>query len=189
MIITLKGKLVMKNDGWAVVEVGGIGYQVFLSSGTLAELPGGSRLPDGQGEVELWTHEYIREDARDLYGFQNQAERRLFLQLVDVSGVGPKMALNILSLGKVEEIEQKIDEGDVTWISRVPGVGKKTAQKIILELKGKLAEVTAADPASEEVVSALMNLGYARDQARDAASSGEGTVEERLKTALRALAK
>ncbi|MEA3226813.1 MAG: Holliday junction branch migration protein RuvA [Planctomycetota bacterium] len=184
MIITLKGKLTLKSDGWAVIETVGVGYQVFLSSGTLAELP------DWQGEVELWTHEHIRDDARDLYGFQTQQERHLFLRLLDVSGVGPKMALNILSLGKAEEIERKIDEGDVTWISCVPGVGKKTAQKIILELKGCLAGVTAGDSASEEVVSALMNLGYPRDQARAAASGiSEGSVEGRLKTALKALAK
>ncbi len=183
MIVTLKGKLALKSSGWAVVETGGVGYQVYLSSGTLAELPGG-------GDVELWTHEYIREDARDLYGFKNQAERQLFLQLLDVSGVGPKMALNILSLGKVEDIERKIDEADATWISRVPGVGKKTAQKIILELKGKLTEITGGDPISDEVISALMNLGYSREQARQAASGvEEGTVENRLKTALKALAK
>ncbi|MFH1047979.1 MAG: Holliday junction branch migration protein RuvA [Patescibacteria group bacterium] len=183
MIITLKGKLTYKSGGWVIVEVGGVGYQVFLSSGTLAELPGGS-------EVELWTHEHIREDARDLFGFRTQVERALFLQLLDVSGVGPKMALNILSLGKVEEIERKIDEGDVIWISRVPGVGKKTAQKIILELKGKLAEVGIVDSASDDVVSALVNLGYSREHARHAVSGvEEGTVEDRLKSALKSLAK
>lgn len=183
MIITLRGKLILKSDSWAVVETGGVGYQVYLSSSTLAELPGGE-------DVELWTHEYIREDARDLYGFANQKERRLFLELLDVSGVGPKMALNILSLGRAEDIQHKIEEGDATWVSRVPGVGKKTAQKIILELKGKLSEVDQRDLVSEEVISALMNLGYNRNTAQEAISGiEEGTVEERLKTALKAMAK
>lgn len=182
MIITLRGNVTHKDDGWAVVESGGVGYQVYLPTGVLSGLP-------GSGQVELWTHEHVREDARDLYGFTNQRERRLFLQLLDVSGVGPKMALNFLSLGHCEEIEQKIDEGDATWLSRVPGVGKKTAQKIILELKGKLAEVGVRDTADEEVVVALVGLGYSREQARDAVSGTEAAepVEQRLKSALKSL--
>jgi Holliday junction DNA helicase RuvA len=111
MIITLKGTVTHKGTGFAVVEAGGIGYQVHLSSGTLSELP-------GSGEVSLWTHEYIREDARDLYGFRTEHERKLFLQLLDVSGVGPKMALNILSLGMPEDIEKRIEQGDAGWINR-----------------------------------------------------------------------
>ncbi|MFC1638721.1 Holliday junction branch migration protein RuvA [Patescibacteria group bacterium] len=182
MIITLRGKLTHKDDGWAVIEAGGVGYQVHLSAGALADLP-------GSGEIALWTHEYIRDDARDLYGFRADRERRLFLQLLDVSGVGPKMALNILSLGPTEDIEGKIEEGDATWLSRVPGVGKKTAQKIILELKGRLAEVETRDPADEEVVVALVGLGYSRDQARQAVSGTdvEEPVEKRLKSALKSL--
>ena len=144
----------------------------------------------GGGQVELWTHEYLRDDARELYGFRNEREHKLFLRLIDVSGVGPKMAMNILSLGKSEEIERKVEEGDALWISRVPGVGKKTAQKIILELRGRLTDIEAGDVASEEVISALVNLGYSRDQARNAVVHiDDGPVEERLKTALKTLAK
>jgi len=183
MIIKLTGRLTHKGTNYAVVETAGVGYQVYLSSGTLADLPGG-------GEVELWTHEHVREELRDLYGFRSERERGLFLELLDVSGVGPKMAQNIMSLGKVEEIERRIDAGDVAWMSRVPGVGKKTAQKIILELKGKLTDIDSFDPLSSEVVSALMNLGYSREQANQAAiRSDEGPVEERLKSALKALAR
>jgi Holliday junction DNA helicase RuvA len=184
MIISLKGVLVHKSSNWAVVEtLVGIGYQVFLASNTLAELEGGS-------QVTLWTHEYLRENARELYGFRYEREHRLFLRLIDISGVGPKMAMNILSLGKCEEIEQKIDESDALWLSRVPGVGKKTAQKIILELRGKLTEMGAGDLSSNEVMSALINLGYSREQAREAAlHSGDGSVEKKLKNALKALAK
>lgn len=183
MIIKLKGTLSQKSNGWAIIENAGLGYQVHLSSELLAELQGGCA-------VDLWIYEHVREDIHDLYGFQNERERKLFLQVLDVSGVGPKMALNILSLGKLEVIERKIDEGDVEWISRVPGVGKKTAQKIILELRGKLSDIGDGDSTSEEVVSALMNLGYSREQARHASSGIEGqSVEEKLKSALKSLAK
>ncbi|MFH2063137.1 MAG: Holliday junction branch migration protein RuvA [bacterium] len=183
MIISLKGVLTHKGNGYAVVETAGVGYQVFLSSDALAELPGGA-------EVALWTHEHVREELRDLYGFRSQRERGLFLKLLDVSGVGPKMALNIMSLGRVEETERHIEESDVDWISRVPGVGKKTAQKIILELKGRLVQPGPADSSGGEIVSALVNLGYSREQASQAAAqSGDGPVEERLKTALKALAR
>lgn len=184
MIITLKGNVTRKESGFAIVETGGVGYQVHLSSGTLSELP-------GSGEVSLWTHEYIREDARELYGFRSEGERRLFLQLLDVSGVGPKMALNILSLGLPEEIEKRIEQGDVGWISQVSGVGKKTAQKIILELRGKLAEVIEDTPADKDVLAALVSLGYSREQARDAVTETDSAepVEKRLKSALKTLAK
>jgi Holliday junction DNA helicase RuvA len=184
MIITIKGTVTHKGAGFAIIEAGGIGYQVNLSSGTLSDLP-------GSGEVSLWTHEYIREDARDLYGFRTEQERRLFLQLLDVSGVGPKMALNILSLGVPEEIEKRIDQGDAGWISQVSGVGKKTAQKIILELKGRLAEVVGDTPADKDVLAALVGLGYSREQARDAVTETDSAepVEKRLKSALKTLSR
>jgi Holliday junction DNA helicase RuvA len=184
MIITLKGAVTHKSAGFAIVETGGVGYQVYMSSGTLSELP-------GSGEVFLWTHEHIREDMRDLYGFRTEAERTLFLQLIDVSGVGPKMALNILCLGPVGDIEQKIEAGDAGWIAQVSGVGKKTAQKIILELKGKLAEVAEESTVDKDVLAALVGLGYSREQAKDAVGATETTdnVEKRLKDALKTLAK
>ena len=141
-------------------------------------------------DVRLWTHEHIREDARDLYGFLAAAEHRMFLRLVAISGVGPKMAMNILSLGPVKDIETMIERADVDWLTRVPGVGKKTAQKIVLELKGKLA--FGEDGGDEEVVIALVNLGYSRDKAREALAdvgAPDKPVEDRLRAALRALGK
>lgn len=184
MIITIRGQVTHKGTGFAIVEAGGIGYQVHLSTGTLADMP-------GSGDVSLWTHEYIREDARELYGFRTEGERRLFLQLLDVSGVGPKMALNILSLGSPEEIEKRIDQGDAGWISQVSGVGKKTAQKIILELKGKLADIAEDSPDDKDVLAALVSLGYTREQARTAVTDTDSAepVEKRLKDALKTLAK
>jgi Holliday junction DNA helicase RuvA len=137
--------------------------------------------------VRLWMHEHIREDARDLYGFMEKSEHRLFLKLIGISGVGPKMALHILSLGKVNSIEKMIEAADVDALCGVPGVGRKTAQKIVLELKGKLAlEEGGAD--GDELVSALVSLGYSREAARDAAGrTADGPVEQRLKSAIKEL--
>src|SRR3989344_5657195 len=183
MIITLSGVVREKMDNSAVVEVGGIGYQVYLNAPSLAKL-------DVDREVRLWTHEYLREDARELWGFLNRSEHKLFRKLLAISGVGPRTASNILSLGAARDIEAAIERSDAAWFCRVPGIGKKTAQKIILELRGKL--VTDADEAGEEVVTALVNLGYNRESARDAMVKivdTETTVEGRLRAALKQLGK
>ncbi len=183
MIITIAGKVTHKGADFVVVETGGVGYQVFMNGAALSRLKAGAA-------ASMWVHEHLREDARDLYGFSGQAELALFQQIVGISGVGPKMALHILDLGSVREIEKLIDRGDVDMLSRVPRVGKKTAQKIVLELKGKLVEPGAAGGESDEVVAALVNLGYSRDQAREAlrrVGDDPKTVETRLKEALREL--
>ncbi|KPJ85453.1 hypothetical protein AMJ57_03110 [Parcubacteria bacterium SG8_24] len=184
MIITLQGTVIAKGGTHLVVEVAGIGYQVFVNPAFLA------RLETGQ-EIRLWTHEYLREDARELYGFDSAAEHGLFRRLLDVSGVGPKMAVHILSLGPVGEIEKRIEQGDADWISTVPGVGKKTAQKIILELKGKLVGVDDVKGPDVEVLEALRGMGYSSEQARRALSAAPkgDKVEERLRAALRELAR
>lgn len=180
MIITLTGNVSFKAEDFAVVETGGIGYQVRFNKHALMTLQIGQA-------IRIWTHEHIREDARELFGFMHEGEHRVFLKLVAISGVGPKMAQNILSLGSVREIENIIEQADVERISSIPGVGKKTAQKIVLELKGKLALEASGD---DELIQALMGLGYSKDQARAAAAGAEqeGAVEERLRSALKAIA-
>jgi holliday junction DNA helicase RuvA len=183
MIITLSGKVTHKGEDAAVIEAAGVGYQVYLNAAALEHLSVG-------GTAKFWTHEYLREDARELYGFLTQAELALFAKLLAVSGVGPKMALHILDLGSVGQIEKLIDKGDVDMLSRVPRVGKKTAQKIVLELKGKLVEPGQGVEAGDEVLAALVDLGYGRDQAREALSrvgDADKSVEARLKAALREL--
>jgi len=179
MIITLTGKVAHKGEGFAVVEVGGLGYQVFFGKVALLALPLGET-------VRVWTHEHIREDARDLFGFATAAEHRLFMKLIGISGVGPKMAQNILALGAVQDIEKMIDRADVDAITSVPGIGRKTAQKIVLELRGKL--MLDDDGADDELVAALVNLGYTKERAREAArANADGAVEERLRTALKTM--
>ena len=182
MIITLSGTVTYKSEGSAVIEVGGIGYQVSMNGPTLAKLKAGA-------EAKLWTHEYVREDSRELYGFVTMPEHRLFRTLLAISGVGPKTAMNLLTLGSVAEIEAIIEKGDVARLTSVSGVGKKTAQKIVLELKGRLVGDDGAD-GGDEVVSALVNLGYSRDKARLAVSNVAGTedsIEGRLRAALKEL--
>ena len=185
MIITIKGKVRHKGLDFIVVEAGGIGYQVWLNTSTIEQVK-------MDGQVELWTHEHLREDARDLYGFREPAELKLFQQLLEVSGVGPKMALGLLDLGSVQEVELLIEKGDVDLLSRVPRVGKKTAQKIVLELRGKLVEPKTESNENAEVVTALINMGYNREAARAAVAAvteEEKSVEGRLRAALRELGK
>jgi Holliday junction DNA helicase RuvA len=185
MIISISGTVTHKGKNFVVVETSGLGYQVFVNTSTLSKLVTGTN-------VRLWAYEHVREDMRDLYGFMSEAEHRLFLALTGISGVGPKMGLGILTLGAAEDIERMIDRGDVDMISSVPGVGKKTAQKIILELKGKLVDVSGDGAAEhDDVLTALINLGYAREQAREALARktvvAAGTTEDRLRLALREL--
>ncbi len=182
MIITISGKITYKGEDYAIVEAGGIGYQVFMHTVALNVTHLGT-------DVRFWIHEHIREDTRDLYGFPEENAYALFRRLLSISGVGPRMVLNILCLGEVNEIEKIINAGDITKLSSVSGVGKKTAQKIVLELKGKLVDEDGSTPEDDEVVSALTNLGYSRERAREILSripaDTEGGVEERLRVALR----
>ena len=182
MIVTLSGTVASKDVQTAVIEIHGIGYQVYLHKRAMAAVTVGS-------PARLWTHEYIREDSRDLYSFLNPAEHRLFLKLLAISGVGPKMAMNIFSLGGVKEIEAMIDRGDLAALTGVSGVGKKTAQKIVLELRGKLVD-DRGDADTEEMIAALVNLGYSRERARETLARSAGAkVEDRLRTALKELGK
>lgn len=180
MIATLKGTIVHKGDDHVIIDVNGVGYQAFMNAPSLAALRTGT-------ETRIWTHEHAREDARDLFGFLSQTELRLFKKLLAISGVGPRTAMTILSLGTVAEIEKRIELADVAWLSHASGVGKKTAQKIILELKGKLVDAKADD----DVVSALVNLGYSREYALEAARevSANGSIEDRIRESLKRLGK
>ncbi len=183
MIITLQGKITHKFEEGVVLDVNGVGYEVFLSSSILSEVKVGQ-------EVTFWTYEHIREDSHDMYGFQTRNELEMYRKLVSVSGVGPKTGLHILALGDVAEIEGLIDRGDVEMITRVKGIGRKTAQKIILELKGKLVQIKGQDSKTDDVVTALVGMGVDRQAAREAASEAsktEKTVEGRLKEALKQL--
>ncbi len=196
MIAHLRGKLLAKHPNQAIVETGGVGYDVAISVPTFSDLP-------AQGsEVALHIHTHVREDQIALYGFMRPAEKTLFEKLLTVSGIGPKLAITILSGMAADEMTGAIRGNDIAKLTRIPGIGKKTAERMVLELRDKLPKTeaeTAAPPAispvEEDVLSALMNLGYQRPVAEKALAvatrngSGSKSFEVIFREALAALSK
>jgi holliday junction DNA helicase RuvA len=186
MIAGLHGVLVARSADSLVIEVGGVSFRVVAPSGTLSQA-------GAVGDtVKVFTHLHVREDALTLFGFQTPQERDLFHLLLSVTGVGPKVALSLLSAYPAETLKQAIATGDVDVLSRVPGIGKKTAARLALELKGKLEAgrppFAPAGTAESELVAALSNLGYTTAEVQSAlqalpAAAGQ-TIEERLRLAL-----
>ena len=191
MIARLRGKLAEKEPARVVIDVGGVGYEVFIPTTTF------TAMPNAGAEVSLDIHTHVREDALTLYGFSSRQERRVFERLISISGIGPKLAVTILSGGSVEGLVGAIRRGDLARLTSIPGVGKKTAERIVVELKDKLQEFTEepAKPVVEtDVLSALENLGYSRPMAeaavRRAANGDEGAAFDVLfKRALQILTK
>jgi len=175
MIAHLRGKLLAKHPNQAVVETGGVGYDVTISVPTFSDLPAIG------GEVTLHIHTHVREDLIALYGFLRPSEKRLFEKLITVSGIGPKLAITILSGMAADEMVSAIRGNDIARLTRIPGIGKKTAERMVLELHDKLPaegvaefRVTPAMSAVEEdVLSALTNLGYQRAAAERALATVE----------------
>lgn len=182
MIAHLRGRLLIKHPNQAILETNGVGYDVTISVPTFSELPAAG------SEVALHIHTHVREDAIALYGFLRPAEKQLFEKLISVSGIGPKLAITILSGMPADEIVNAIRGNDLAKLTRVPGIGKKTAERMVLELRDKLpreafGEVPAAPaitPVEEDVLSALVNLGYQRPMAERAlqvaSRNGKGTA-------------
>jgi len=200
VIAQLRGRLVSKDPGQVVVDVNGVGYQVFIPLSTYYHLPA------LQQEVFLRVYTHVREDAIHLYGFHTPEERATFELLTGVSGIGPRLASNILSGISVEEFIPAILEGDLARLKAIPGVGKKTAERLILELKDKVLEVPRTTPVIvgrrpsseqdqtiEDVVSALLNLGCSRKEASRAAEAArealgsDADFEKLVKQALKNL--
>ncbi len=159
MIGYLRGKIIEVQMDSAIVDVAGVGYEILASSNTLSDL---SALLGK--ELIVWIHTHVREDALQLFGFHDKAEKNLFLSLLKVNGVGPKMALSILSGARLSEVQNMIEAGNAKGLSGLPKVGKKTAEQIILTLKGKLVSASDAplfqNPTQTQITSALLNLGY-----------------------------
>ena len=169
MIAHLRGKLLLKHPNQAIVETNGVGYDVAISVPTFSDLPAAG------SEVALHIYTHVREDLIALYGFLRPAEKGLFEKLITVSGIGPKLAMTILSGMAADEMTGAIRGNDVTKLTRIPGIGKKTAERMVLELRDKLpkgevdaAAVSATNPIEEDVLSALVNLGYQRPAAEKA---------------------
>ncbi len=185
MIGFLRGKIheVAGNKIW--LDIQGVGYQITVPVSQLSEAKPGM-------ETFWYIHDHLREDAHDLYGFSAKKELDLFEQLLSISGVGPKVALAIMAIGSVETVHRAIMAGDVDRLTSVPGIGKKTAQKIVLELKGQLVEPDQGSQEDKDVVSALESLGYSANHAREALKAvGPDIVDvsARVRAALRHMAK
>lgn len=191
MIGRLKGTLVEKNPPQVLVDVAGVGYEVDVPMSTFCNLPA-----EG-GTVTLWTHLVVREDAHLLYGFATRAEQAAFRALIRISGVGPKIALALLSGMTTEQLAQAVESGETGLLTRVPGIGKKTAERLVLELKGKLAGSAFAPAAGAaagnraDVVAALVALGYSEREAQAAAKQvpQDAGVSEGIRLALKHLAR
>jgi holliday junction DNA helicase RuvA len=169
MIAHLRGRLFSKQPQQAIVEAAGVGYDVAISVSTYTSLPA-----EG-AEVALHIHTQVREDTLALYGFLDRNDKRIFERLITVSGVGPKLAITIQSGLPADRLVAALRAQDHATLTRIPGVGKKLAERLVVELKDKLEDmavpapaVTAAGPAAEDVLSALVNLGYQRPSAQKA---------------------
>jgi Holliday junction DNA helicase RuvA len=196
MIARLRGRLLEKAPEQIVVDAGGVGYQLFVSLNSFY------RLPNPGVEVDLYVHTHVREDALQLFGFLEAAERALFLLLLQVATIGPKVAIGVLSGMDTEDLENAIAEGDTRRLVAVPGIGKKKADLMVLQLREKVrtlqqsraASPTAPRPGGDaaEAVSALVNLGYKQHEAERAVARAEETgsraLADLIREALRRLA-
>jgi Holliday junction DNA helicase RuvA len=193
MIAHLRGKLISRHPNQAIVETVGVGYDITISVPTFSELP-----PAG-GEVSLHIHTHVREDQIALYGFLRFEEKQLFEKLITVSGIGPKLAITILSGMPAEEMVNAIRGNDIARLTKIPGIGRKTAERMVLELRDKLPPVgtdqvhvvPSLSAVQEDVLSALVNLGYQRVAAERALTSIEqnGAFDAMFRAALTVMAK
>lgn len=190
MIALISGRVINNSGSEAIImTAGGVGYRVMIS-------PGAANLCVVGSEVILETHLVVREDVLDLFGFANESEKKLFKNLVSVSGVGPKTALHFLSLGTVAEIALAIGRGDLEFLTKVSGIGKKTAERIVVELREKISKeqkifgevvIGSENAAVTDAIEALITLGYSAIQARDVVKqidSKNKTSEQLLRIAL-----
>lgn len=193
MISYLNGKILNKRESFVIVVVGGIGYKVFVNSSILSEVNGGQ-------EVEFYIHQHVREDALDLYGFHSLEELELFELLLSISGIGPKSALGVLTIAPVQDIKDSIARGDSDLLIKVSGIGKKTAERVVLELRDKVGSISFGESglsgfdnnmiSSSDEMDALVALGYSLQQAREALRKVDPKIVdsgERIKAALQAI--
>lgn len=200
MIAHIQGDLQFKSPEYLVIDVGGMGYQIQVPLTTFYYLP------EVGNTVALHIHTHVREDALQLYGFQSRDEKALFLRLIGVAGIGPRLAVNILSGITPTELVETVSRRDSARLVAIPGVGRKTAERIIVDLKDKLPALEEGQPAAalvkdsateaivEDALSALLNLGYKKGMAQQAVEKacrqlqGQLTLEMLLKESLRSLA-
>ena len=194
MIDQISGKIISINDNYVVLGVGGLGIKVNISANFASKLV-------NEDLITLVTYLNVREDALDLYGFKNDSERNLFLMLISISGIGPKLAVSILSGVELDELKSNILSGDIKSLTSIPGVGAKTAKRIIIELKDKLSKTTTTElgfednfgsKISKDVLSALVGLGYSESMATEVIkrinpAKSDKSIESLIKESLKIL--
>ncbi len=191
MIARIEGIIVHTSEKFLIVDVSGVGYKLYITTETM--------ISSALGEhASFWVHTAVRENSIDLFGFRNINEMSFFELLLDVSGIGPRSALSILGVAPIETLKRAIATGDTSYLNKVSGIGKKTAEKIIIELRDKLQDYKNDDDTSEslrdesDILEALKSLGYSQNEARDALKQVPPTtlgMNARIKEALQILGK
>jgi Holliday junction DNA helicase RuvA len=164
MIGSIKGKIILKTEKFLIIETTGVGYKVNVSPDTL------SKAKKVGEEISLWIHTHVREDAIDLYGFPERTELEFFEMLLSVSGIGPRSALAVLGIAKIDTLRKAISTGDTAYLTKVSGIGRKTAERIVIELRDKMGEEKKGSSLQGELdaLEALKSLGYSQNEAREA---------------------
>jgi Holliday junction DNA helicase RuvA len=189
MIAKITGKIAFFRDNYVVVDVTGVGYKVFVTDFAMGKIA-------GKKDIKLYTHTYVREDTLSLYGFLTLDELEMFELLISISGIGPKAGIGILSIAEPKTIRAAVVSGDSSILTRVSGVGKKTAERVILELKNRITELPGGEyktaAADSDAIEALTSLGYSISQAREALKSVPEDIKDvsgRVREALKSLGK
>jgi Holliday junction DNA helicase RuvA len=188
MIGSIKGKVILKNDKFVIVETSGVGYKISISPDTLMRI-------DKLNEVFLFIHTHVREDSFDLYGFLDYEELEFFEMLLNVSGIGPKGALGILGIASIDTLQRAIGTGDTSYLTKISGIGKKTAEKIVIELRDKISSKIkdklgqGSLQGEMDALEALKSLGYSQNDAREAlkSCSPDADINTKIREALKIL--
>jgi Holliday junction DNA helicase RuvA len=185
MIGSIRGKIILKTEKFLVVETGGVGYKVNVSSDTISK---------SSSEIFLWIYTHVREDSLDLYGFPEQKELAFFEMLLSVSGIGPRSALAILGIASIDTLERAIGSGDTAYLTKISGIGKKTAERIVIDLRDKMGKGVEGGTSLQgelDALEALKSLGYSQNEAREALKkvSPESNTNAKIKEALKILGK
>ncbi len=187
MIGSIKGKIILKTEKFLIVEANGVGYKISVSPDVL------SKIKKINEEIFLFIHTHVREDALDLYGFLDQQELEFFEMLINVSGIGPKGALAILGIASIETLQKAISTEDISYLTKISGIGKKTAEKIVIELRDKVGKELEGNSLQGELdaLEALKSLGYSQNEAREALKKVSSNVNTnaKIREALKVLGK
>ena len=184
MIGSIKGKIIFKTDRFLIVETGGVGYKINVSPDSLLMF----KLNE---DTLIWTHTHVREDSLELFGFKNREELEFFEMLINVSGIGPRSALTILSIASIQTLKKAISSNDIAYLTKISGIGRKTAEKIVIELRDKIGEEKSDGSLQYELdaLEALKSLGYTQSEAREALKkvSADSDTNAKIKEALKIL--